>query len=823
MIDALLLDVRYCVRSLRRSPGFATVVVLTLMLAVGANTALFSLLNAVVLRPLPVREPDRLVNVALADPQSNQIRMIYLDVVAAFQARQHVFETIAPYSGGVTPIVHVPGGMADAVVESATPEWYALLGVRPLVGRLISTADAPSREQAAPVAVISHRFWQRYFAGDPGAIGQHIAIDNSPPLTVIGVTPPEFHGLQVDGAADVAVPLAVMRQWAGDLRRPHRARNLIGRLRQGVTIEQERAEVRALWPDVQRTSMPATLPAAEQDDLRRARIDVESLAGGFSDLRTRYERPIVVLVAGAALLLLIGCINLSGLLLSRAAARQQQLGVRVALGASRARLAQLQLIESVLLSATGTALALPLAWWLSLLLSDALWSGLTPLAMSMTPDARVFGVTAAIAIATGLVIGALPAWTAGRLHAGAAPQTAGRATAASTRSGRALVVAQVALSLMLLAGAALFVRTLQQLRATQLTSDTRHALFTRIYRDPSDRRQHDDASYYPTLVGRLAAVPGVESVGLSMYFPVYFKIALPPDSARLADDSIRAATPVRNEYVSPGFFDTIGVARLRGRDFTCDDNLRGVRVAIVNAALARALDPSRDVVGRRLTMGADASASPVEIVGVVEDAGVGDLRQPHGAMVFRPFLQSGVQSTPIVTLRAAGDPKTYAGPLTGIVASLGRHVVREPLVRTLDNQMDQTLLQERFVAGLASFFAGLAVLLACVGVFGLLAYAVVRRTREIGIRIAVGATRPSIVRMVVGEAAALVAAGIALGVPCALVACRLVQSLLYGVGPNDLVTIGGASAAFLIVGTCAGLRPALRAASTDPLAALRHE
>jgi putative ABC transport system permease protein len=823
MFDALRLDVRYCLRSLLRSPGFSSVVILTLMLAVGANTALFSLLNAVVLRKLPVPEPDRLVNVALADPQSNITRMIYLDVLAAFEKRQHVFETIAPYSGGVTPIVRVPGGLADAVVESATPEWYALLGVHPFLGRLLSTADAPSPQEAAPVAVISYRFWQRYFGGDPSAIGQHIAIDNSPPLVVIGVTPPQFHGLQVDGAADVAVPLAVMRQWAGDLRRPHRARNLIGRLRPGVTIEQARAEVQTLWPDVQRTAMPPSLPATDQQELRNARVKVESIAGGFSDLRARYEEPIVVLVAGAALLLVIGCINLSGLLLSRAAARHQQLNVRIALGASRARIAQLHLIEGLLLSAAGTALALPLAWWLSGRLSEALWSGLTPLAMSMTPDARVFGITAAIAITTGLLIGVLPAWTAGRLRVSAALQSPGRTTAGSTRSGRALVVAQVALSLMLLAGAALFVRTLDQLRATQLTGDTRHALFTRIYRDPSDRRQHDDPSYYSTLVSRLAAVPGVESVGLSMYFPVYFKIALPLDSARLADDPGQAGTLVRNEYVSPRFFDTIGVARLRGRDFTWDDNPRGVRVAIVNATLARALDPSQNVVGRRLAIGTDAAAPRVEIVGVVEDAGIGDLRQPHGAMMFRPFLQSGSSGTPIVTLRAAGDPKAYAGPLTEVVASLGRHVVRGPLVRTLDDQLDQTLLQERFVAGLSSFFAALAVLLACVGVFGLLAYAVVRRTREIGIRIAVGATRPSILRMVVAEAAALVAAGIALGVPGALVAGRLIQSLLYGVGPNDVVTIGTAAAAFLVVGTCAGLWPALRAASTDPLAALRHE
>src|SRR5438093_12601388 len=461
MIDALILDVRYCLRSLVRSPGFSFVVILTLMLAVGANTALFSVLNGLVLRKLPVPEPDRLVDVSLADPQSGMIRMIYFDPLDAFRARQHVFDLMAPYSGGVTPIVRLPGGApADAVVESTAPELYEMLGVHPFLGRLLAAADAPSRGDAAPVAVISYRFWWRYFGGDPGAIGQRITMDTSPPLTIIGVTPPEFHGLQVDGAADVAIPLAVLRQWGGDLTRPNRARNLIARLRPGVTIEQARADVSALWPEVQQSSMPGALPPAEQQDLRRARITVASIARGFSDLRTRYERPVVVLVASAALLLVVGCINLSGLLLSRASARHHQVSVRVALGASRARLAQLQVIESLLLSAAGTALALPAAWRTRRVLGETLWSGLTPLAMSTTPDARVFGVTAAIAITTGLLVGMLPAWAAGKVDASAASQSPGRTTAASTRPSRVLVVAQVALSLLLLADAALSATTL---------------------------------------------------------------------------------------------------------------------------------------------------------------------------------------------------------------------------------------------------------------------------------------------------------------------------------------------------------------------------
>jgi predicted permease len=822
MLDALLLDVRYCLRSLRHSPGFSAVVVLTLMLAVGANTALFSVLNALLMRKLPVREPDRLVVLSLRDPRSDQLRFVYFDTFNAFLARQRAFDAVAPYSGGGLFRTDVPSGQIDAAVETATPESYRLLGVRAVVGRLISSEDAPSLTQGAPVAVISYRFWQRHFNGDSGVLGRPLTVSGVP-LTIVGVTEPAFQGLQVDGGADIGVPLAMMRQFGGDLRRPHRARNAIGRLRAGVTLEQARAELRASWPEVQRTAMPAGLPLSEQQDLQHARIDVESFATGFSSLRTQYAQPLEILVAGAALLLGIGCINLSGLLLSRLAARRQQMAIRAALGASRARLIQICAIESVLLSASGAAAALPLAWWTTHAIRALLWASPMPMAMSMAPDARVFAVAAAVALVAALLIGALPAWMAADHHRH--PSGTPVRTSVAGRSGRALVVAQVALSLTLLSCAGLLVRTLANLRANDARLPARRLLFTRLWLEPTDRRPHDDASYYSTLVDELSRLPGVEAVGLSMYFPAYLKIAVPPDAVGRADAADRSGdVQAQTEIVSPRFFETVGVSRLQGRDFSWSDTAAGEPVAMVNATLARALNPSGDAIGLRVRTGADDAHRAIEIVGVVDDAAVGDIRRPHVGILFRPLLQEPQRAqVPIVNLRALGDPRPYGEKMTAIVASHGRHFVRGRLLSTLDEQIDQVLLQERLLAGLSSFFGGLAVLLACVGVFGLLAHAVVRRTREIGIRIAVGATRLSIVRMVVVEAAALVAAGLALGVPGALAAGRLVQSLLYGVGPHDVVTIGAAAGAFFLAGTCAGLWPALRAASTDPLAALRHE
>jgi predicted permease len=823
MLDALVMDVRYCARSLRRSPGFSSLVILTLMVSIGANTALFSVLNAVLLRRLPVAAPDRLAVISLVDPVGGQMRFVYLSAFTDFFARQHSFEALTPYSGGGLFRTDVRSARLDAGVESATADSFALLGVRPFLGRLISSADVPSLTQGAAVAVISHRFWQRQFGGDPGAVNDTITIDGFP-LTIVGVTPPEFHGLQVDGGADVMVPLAMLRQFGGDLRRPHRARNAIGRLRPGVTLEQARAEAEALWPAVQIAAMPAGLSAVDQADLRRARVTVESIATGFSNLRTRYANPLTVLVGFAALLLAIGCLNLSGLLVARAIARSQQLAVRVALGASRLRLVQQQLVESLLLSATGTALALPLAWWVSRMLGVAMWDSAMPRAMSTTPDARVFGAAAAMAIVTGALVGILPAWVATR-HSGEAAWRSARSTMAGTgRSGKILVIAQVALSLMVLASAGLFARTLANLRANDATFQTRRLLFTRLWIDPDDHRKHDDAAYYSTLVGDLSQLSGVESVGLSMYFPSYLTVPVPTDGVARADAVDSGNVQARTEITSPRFFDTVGITRLQGRDFTWDDTARGAPVAIVNAALARALYPAGDAMGKHIRIGDKAAAEPIEIVGVVADAAVGNIREPHGPVVFRPLLQEPQRAlVPIVHLRVAGDPKAAGDALVRAVASYGRHFVRTRMLNTLEEQVDHSLLQERLVAVVSSFFAGVTVLLACLGVYGLLAYAVARRTREIGVRIALGATRRSVLRMILGEGVVLAGVGVAVGIPCALAAGRFTRSLLYGLAPSDPTTIGIAAALFLTVGTAAGFWPAMRASSIDPTHALRQD
>lgn len=822
MVEALLQDVRYSFRTLRRSPGFSIVVVATLALAIGATATLFSVLNAVLLRPLPVRDPARLAVLSSIDERGTA-QTVYAAALDAFRGRQRAFESLAMYSGGGILRLDIRGAGVDGGVEGVTPEYFDLVGVRPVVGRLIGAADAPAGNNPAPVIVLGHRFWQRQFGGDPNVIGETVKVEGTP-LTVIGVTQPGFYGLQADSGADFFISIATLRPIAGDPKRPVRARNVVGRLRAGVTIEQARAEAVAEWPAVLEATIPAGFNASEQRGMRAQRATLESIATGFSGLRRRYADPLVVLVGLSALLLAIGCVNLGGLLLARAGARHRELAVRMALGASRTRLVQQPVIQSLLLSAAGTIVALPLAWWASRLLAVVLRSGSTmPLAMSVTPDARVLGAAAVVCVAVGLIVGACPAWLSTRARTMAIAGTE-RGTAASGRAGKILLVVQIALSLSLLVGAGLFARSLARLHENDARFSSARLVWTRIWMQPGQRATKLDRSYAFALTNQLRGIAGVESVGFSDLFPSYFTFPLPsqPFERAGAADGAAATVDGLSEVVSPRFFETVGIARLQGRDFTWDDDERGAPVAIVNAALGRALFPDGTPIGRRVRMPRGVERRDIEIVGVVDDAPIGSIREPHRPVLFRPMLQEPQRGVvPNVHLRVAGNVEGVRTAFARVVPSLGKHFVRN--VYTLDEQVEQSLLQERLVAALSSFFAALAMLLACLGVYGWLAYAVTRRTREIGIRMSLGATAPSVVRMIVVESAAIASLGVAVGIPCALAAGRFIRSLLYGLAPSDPLTLAGASAVFVAVAVAAGVIPAYRASRIDPMSALRCE
>jgi predicted permease len=819
MVDAVLQDARYAVRQLRRSPWFTVAVVATLALGIGVNAALYSLLSALLLRPLPVKDPRRLVVLSVTDQRGQDARLIYTDTFNELRTHQRVFESMSMYSGGGVLTTEARGVMVPASIEGGTPEYYGVLGVRPYLGRFITADDAPSVGEAAPVVILGYRFWQRNYGGDAHAIGEQFIVDGFP-LTIIGITPPEFPGLYVEAGADFSVPMSVVRRLAGDPKRPIRARNLIARLRPDVTLDQARAEIAAIWPSIQAATIPPGFAAREQADMKAQQIHLESLANGFSTLRTRYANPLMVLLALAALLLVIGCVNLSGLLLARAVARDQQLAICLALGATRGRLIQQLLVESLLLSVLGAIAAIPLSWWVSRGLSAAIRTSGSPLARPMTPDAGVLAVMAAIAVSAGLLVGVLPAWTATRRRDHIGLQAHRLVTSSTSWWGRSLLVAQVALSLVLLVGAGLFVKSLAKLRAIDAGYTTIGIVWTRVTSLPGGYRNLDAGSYYPALVERLSTLPGVRSVALTHFFPAYFGFDLPPQPIARTDDASLAADGLM-EAVSPRFFETVGISLLQGRDFTWHDNAQTQAVAIVNESLVRKLFPAGDAIGQRIDLGIDDKRRGIIIVGVTRDAVIGNLKAgAHVPVAFRPTLQEPVYlPVPDVVVRASGDVRAVGAAIQRTVPTFGREYVRR--TQTLDEQFDLTLLQERLLATLSSSFAGLALLLAFIGLYALLAYAVSRRTREIGVRMALGASRGSVLRMIVRESVALTVIGVVIGMPCALATTRLTGRLLFGLSPADPATLVGASVFFVVVGALAGLRPAHRASTIDPMAALR--
>lgn len=819
MVDALWTDLRFAVRRLRSSPAFSFVVVATIALAIGASTTVFSLLNAIVLRKVPVRSPAGLVSISTSDVAAGPRRYIYADTLVAFRTQQRSFSELSMYSAGSFRI-EARGSAIDANVEGVMPGYFRLLDVRASTGRLLADGDLPLARGAAQVVVISDRLWRRMFSADPRAVGDPIRIDGRP-MTVVGITEPGFFGIQADGGSDLFVPFSTIRVLAQDASRALRARDAIGRLATGATIEQARAELLARWPAIQAATIPPAVSGPEQRALRALVPDIEAADRGISLLRRQYGRSLVVVVGSSLILLAIGCVNLTGLVLARAMRRQQQLAVQLALGASRARLTQQIVLEGIILAVIGLAIALPIVWWsirtLTAMMSIARTTALRPL----TPDVRVLVVAAVATVAAGLMIGVLPAWRA----AAAATVSArhGRTLAGSLgRSGRLLLVAQIALSMVLLVGAALFARSLSNLHANAVSFRGRPVLWTRLAQIPGDRTTLG-RPYWQELTRQLTAIRGAEGAALSSYFPAYlgYPGSLPTDGYAAASDPAVVA-PGLTELVSPGLFEMFGIARLRGRDFTWDDDQNAPAVAIVSRSLALKLFSSVDVVGRRLLTGSGAARSEIEIVGVAANTPIGTIREPTQAVVFRPMLQDLAKAQfPLAHVRVSGDLNAARDGYVRAVESQGHHYVRG--LFTLDQWIDYALLQERLTAGLSIYAGALTVLLGCIGVYGLLAYAVAVRVREIGVRMALGATRADVIGMITREGLAIAAGGVLLGVPAAIAAGRLVRSQLYDVAPNNPAPIVGAALVFLMTGLAAAWLPAVRASRLDPMDALRQE
>jgi predicted permease len=839
-------DLRYALRQMGRSPGFTAVVALSLALGIGANTAIFSLIDAIMLKTLPVRNPERLVLLNHVGEPDSQMMAVQSDngseneapfsypSFEEFRARHQAFSSLFGFVSLGKANINIDGQANLAEGELITGDYFSGLGVAPILGRAITDED--EKPSAPRAAVISYSYWSGALGRSPAAVGKGITV-NGIPFTIVGVTPPEFFGVQPGRAVDVWVPLVEeakllpygMSSTPGDrplfISRDWWWLMIMGRLKPSVTERQATSQLEVLFqqsiaPGLKSPLKPGAVP----------HVRLEPAIRGLDLLRQEFSRPLWILMSIVGVVLLIACANVATLLVARSTARQKEIAVRLSLGAPRARLVRQLLTESVLLAGFGGLLGLAFAYWASHGLVFLMSSGGEPLRVNVRLDRTVLAFTAAVSALTGILFGLAPALRSTRVDlTRALKASAGNMGGASRRTrlglGKSLVVAQVALSLLLLMGAGLFVRTLGNLERQNLGFNQDHLLLFGI--DPAKNGYAGERlnDFWGRLLARLQALPGARSATMS-------EMTLVSDVQNHWGISIEGRKPEPGQdmgvdwnNVGPSFFETMGIRLLLGRSIEWRDTASSPKVAVVNEAFARRLLGGENPMGQRFEFkDLFTGASPsYEIVGLVQDAKYASLRKAPLPTIYLPYSQTPVP--PWAThfeVRTAGDPIALVPTVRRVVHDLDPNL---PLsdVKTQTEQIGETLVQERLFARVSSCFGGLAVLLACVGLYGLMAYAVRRRTAEIGIRMALGAERRDILRMVIGEALALLVVGLAIGVPLALAASRFVSSRLYGIRPYDPVTLAAASLVLAIVTTLAGILPARHAARVDPLVALRYE
>jgi predicted permease len=830
--EGLLQDIRYSLRTLRRSPTFTLVVVLSLALGIGANTAIFSLIDAALLKMLPVRNPEQLVELKSLSPA---IGLNELFSYAAFQE----FREGNPALSGVLAFrklsdmdfeVDGHGGLANGQLVSG--EYFSLLGVQAILGRTILPADEKAPGQS-PVAVIGYDYWRQRFALDPAVLGKKIVLNNSP-FIIIGVTPPEFFGIEPGARIDVSVPLNMVAQVRSDFASPGTPydvftapfRNwlyVLARLKPGVTQERALANLEPIFARAMRESaeslsgLPFDSPAVRRAFLA-TKLQLDSGGQGLATLRARFSKPLWIVMAVVALLLIVTCANIANLLLARGNSRQREIAVRLAIGAGRLRLIRQLVVESVLLGLGGGACGLLLAFCAGRSLLLLMSHSRSPILLNVHPDVTVLIFTLLISLLTALLFGIVPALRAARVDLRGSVRTTSRST-----FGNALVVMQVAVSLVLVIGAGLLTRTLMNLKDFYPGFNQDNVLLFSVNPLMTGYREDQLVSLYERLLDHFNVVPGVRSATFSVHSPLsasFSSSSLNVQGTKLRSDQELASLGV--EAVGPEYFRTIQTAVLLGRDFTAADRAGGPKVAILNKTAAHFYFDDASPIGRRVNMpGYRGDPSWLEIVAVVDDAKYHDLREQAAPMVYIPLFQAP-ESGVTFEVRTGIDAASAAPALLSAVKATDS---RLPVfaVKTLRTQLDDSLVQERLVASLSSAFGALALLLAGVGLYGLMAYAVNRRTNEIGIRMALGARPVEIAGMVLRETLLLMGLGLGIGIPASMLASRLIASELYGLKPGDASTILLAILVTSGIAALAGYLPARRASRVDPMIALRYE
>jgi predicted permease len=840
-------DLRFGWRMLRKSPGFTTVVVLSLALGIGANTAIFTLIDAILFKMLPVKNPQELALLQWSVPRERGLHGLWYDGSSwpeknkevgfsfsypAFQqlrAHNQVLSDLfafADLGGDVNVVADGEPGLARA--QMASGSIFTTLGIRPVAGRLFSEGD--DNPAAQPVCVISDGYWKRRFGARIDIADKAVVIAGVP-FHIIGVTEPNFFGLTPGSNVDVWVPLSTQPLVEPNLdpkvsmftAADHWWVQIMGRLRPAVSRAQAAAALDVIFRPAAAEAIPSPGDTAVVPSLELGRA-----GQGFDRLRNQFSRSLFILMGLVNLVLLIACANVANLLLARATSRAREIGLRLSLGASRGRLIRQLLTESIVLAFLGGAVGCLFAYWGTSLLISLISSTGKTISLSVSPDLRVIGFTTGACLFTAVLFGLAPAWRSARtdLVSGLKESPRTLSTAGLRLGlGKALVVSQVALSLVLLFGAGLFVRTLVKLKNLDTGFDTRNVLLFGLNPTKSGYKEATLNDFFFRVGQRLAALPGVESATASFHEPINdgrrgrtLRVpgrTLPPDQ-----------TGVAVMPAGPRFFATMKIPLLRGRDFNERDTEQAPKVAVVNQAFVKRYFSDRDPMGQHIGFESDPANQEMEIVGIASDAKYGSLRDETPVTVYRPFAQESEIPYLFFELRTAADPLALVPAARAAVASVDRNV---PLfgVETESQEIDDALLQERLFAKLAGFFGLAALLLASVGLYGILSYAVERRTSEIGIRMALGAQRANVLNMVLRETLLLVASGVVIGIPASFAATRfassLISDLLFGIKCTDVSTMVLAAIVLIVVAVFAGFLSARRAMRVDPMIALRYE
>lgn len=844
-------EVRFSFRLLVKNPVFTFVIVVTLALGIGANTAIFSLVDAVLLKKLPVKEPEQLVlfksltvpNFSFGgyngsthpDPDTGLTAATSFPYQTFVRLRRQksVMSEIFAFAGlGVN--VNVDGEADVARAQVVSGNYYVGLGIQPSLGRLITDSD--DHAAATPVAVISDRYWQRRFNRDPTVLGKPVKLNNVA-FIVVGVTPSNFSGTgQVGSSPDVSVPLALEPRLNTERSRMKGAGQwwlrLMGRLQPGTTAEQARAILESAFQEsvlehrTARVSAQGQASLPELDPKDYPRLLVDSGSQGEMDLRRRFAPQLYLLLGVVAVVLLIACANVGNLLLVNASSRQKEIVVRLAMGASRWRLLRLLLTESVLLSLLGGGLGLILASWIK----DALltWAtggaGLT--AVNPRLDLRVLAFTTGLSLLTAVLVGLVPALRATRIDLMTSLKESGRGSVGASRSllSKSLVVIQVAMSLLLLIGAGLLLRTLHNLQTVPIGFKSENLLLFSVDPNLLGYRDAALANLYRQMFDRIENVPGVSGVTFSRNALLSGSIS--GRDVYVTENAVDASSQhigeIRLHHVGENFFAIMEIPLLLGRSLTPQDDERAPKVVVVNQALARLLSSGESPIGKRFGFNED-KPNDVEVVGVVADVKYGSLRDESPPTLYVPWLQE-LRNVGAVTfeVRTAGDPVAVVPAIRQAVREVESNL---PLaeVKTQVEVANDSLGMERLFARLLSLFGVLALVLAAIGLYGVMAYSVTQRTKELGIRMALGAPRHNVLKLVLSQAMVLTLVGIALGAGGAIALTRLMKSMLFGVSPTDPVTFIAISFLLSAVALLASYMPARRATKVDPLVALRYE